>query len=164
MELTNKQRLFVEEYLACWNATEAAKRAGYSPRTAYSKGSYVLHQPAVAERIKERIAEKAMSADEVLLRLADHARGSMEDFVEVGGGVDGFSLDLEKARDAGKLHLVKKLSSTENGPSIELYDAQSALVQLGKAHGLFVERTEMSGPNGEPMVVQVLRGVSMDEL
>ena len=36
--LTDKQKRFVEEYLVDLNATEAAKRAGYSEKTAYSIG------------------------------------------------------------------------------------------------------------------------------
>jgi hypothetical protein len=34
---------------------------------------------------------------------------------------------------------------TENGWSFEMYDAQAALVHIGKHHGLFVDRQEQSG-------------------
>lgn len=37
-KLTPKQKRFVEEYLVDCNATQAAIRAGYSPKTAYSIG------------------------------------------------------------------------------------------------------------------------------
>jgi len=33
--MTKMQLRFIEEYLDCLNATEAARRAGYSPRTAH---------------------------------------------------------------------------------------------------------------------------------
>jgi len=46
MKLSNMQRVFVEEYLSCWNGTEAARRAGYKwPRQAASKNmskGYIL--------------------------------------------------------------------------------------------------------------------------
>jgi len=42
--LSDKQTAFVEAYLQTWNATKAAKTAGYSEKTAYSQGKYrVLH-------------------------------------------------------------------------------------------------------------------------
>lgn len=141
--LTQKQAVFVLAYLRTWNASEAAREAGYANPA--QLGYQLLHKTSVVEAVKARIAEKAMSADEVLLRLADQARSSMVDFLDV----DQERLDLDKARDAGKLHLVKKFSRTDTqyggSISIELYDAQAALVQLGKHHGLFVERHEHSG-------------------
>ena len=38
MCLTNKQIAFINEYLKDFNATQAAIRAGYSAKTAYSIG------------------------------------------------------------------------------------------------------------------------------
>ena len=43
--LTDKQRAFVSQYLICWNASEAARRAGYSVKSAYSIGSENLTKP-----------------------------------------------------------------------------------------------------------------------
>ena len=37
----------------------------------------------IARRIKERIRAKSMSADEVLMRLEQHARGDMTNFVNL---------------------------------------------------------------------------------
>lgn len=55
--LTHKQRLFVNEYLKCWNATQAAIRAGYKERSAHSIGSENLQKEAVRAEIDSRIAE-----------------------------------------------------------------------------------------------------------
>ncbi len=140
MGLSAKRRAFVEEYLRGWNATAAAQAAGYvCPNQA---GPRLRHEPAVAACINERIAALAMSADEVLLRLGEQARGSMADFV-----TDDGAIDLARARAAGKLHLVRRYSEAgeKAGASIELYDAQAALEKIGKALGLFRERVEMSG-------------------
>lgn len=50
-------------------------------------------------------------------------------------------LDLLAAGEAGKLSLVKKYTIDKDGKvSIELYDAQAALVKLGEAHGVFRDR------------------------
>lgn len=144
MGLTTKRRVFVEEYLTCWNATEAARRAEYKyPRR---QGSRLLTFVDVQELIKERISQKAMSADEVLLRLAEHARGDISKFIKEGGGIDWVAV----AEHGG---LVKSITHTAGRQSrIEIYDAQSALGLLGKAHGLFRERHELTGLGGGPIV------------
>ncbi len=49
--LTAKQRRFVEEYLVDHNATQAAIRAGYSEKTAYSIGHENLKKPEIAAAI-----------------------------------------------------------------------------------------------------------------
>ena len=72
MPLTNKRIVFVEEYLSCWNASEAARRAGY--KHPGSQGHALLQIPEIQAYIKLRLADMQMSADEVLNRLADHAR------------------------------------------------------------------------------------------
>jgi len=47
MALTAKQKVFVAEYLVDLNATQAAVRAGYSEKTAYSVGHENLKKPEV---------------------------------------------------------------------------------------------------------------------
>lgn len=144
-QLTNKQRLFVEHYFECGlNGTEAASLAGYKGdrATLASIASENLRKPKIAQLITERLKERTMSANEVLYRLTEQARGTMEDFVTPA--LD--SISLIKAESRGRLHLVKKFTHTVGEKSehtaIELYDAQAALVQLGRAHGLFKDKTE----------------------
>ena len=43
--MNDRQKRFVEEYLVDFNATQAAIRAGYSPKTAYSIGNENLKKP-----------------------------------------------------------------------------------------------------------------------
>jgi phage terminase small subunit len=50
-KLTAKQARFVEEYLCDLNATQAAIRAGYSPKTATVQGSRLLTNAKVAAAI-----------------------------------------------------------------------------------------------------------------
>lgn len=144
MALTNKQRAFIDEYFHDWNATQAAIRAGYSEKTAYSSGQRLLKHVEIAAEIERRISERSMSADEVLQRLGDQARGTVADFVDVAGRLA--IINLEKAEEAGKLHLIKKLKYNAQGtPEIELYDAQAALQLLGRHYGLFTDKVEHSG-------------------
>ena len=150
-KLTTRQRVFIEEYLQCGVGSEAARRAGYSVKTAQEQASQLLSKLIVKQAIERRISELKATTDEVLLRLASQSRANIDYFL------DGNSLiDLDKARAAGKMHLVKKIKqhttriSKSDGEDIEyhdseleLYDAQAATVQLGKLLGMYVERVEI---------------------
>lgn len=161
-DLTNRQKLFVEEYLICWNATQAAVRAGYSPKTARVMGQENLHKPAIAARIEARLKEKTLSADEVLARLSDQATMDMGEFLSVVETKRGkrvtrkLAVDPLKVVDSGKTHLIKKIVITAGRMELELYDGQAALVQLGRYHKLFTDRTiadwqrEVTAAGGSP--------------
>jgi hypothetical protein len=103
--------------------------------------------------------EDAMSSEEVLHRLAEHARGDIGDFIAPAT----LTLDLELAKANGNTRLIKKIKQTlvtrtvgdeEQQTEIfefELYDAQKALALLGKYHKLFVDRTSHENPDGTPL-------------
>lgn len=163
-KLTRKQEAFVNEYLRDFNATQAALRVGYSKKGARQQGANLLSNVYISDAIQARINEKAMTADEALLLLADHARGSMGDFMRIEGVAS--YLDLEKAKELGLLHLIKKvrdrvvMTADKDGHEtethsleVELYDAQAAADKILKVHGKYIERTEVSG--GEPLKIQV---------
>lgn len=163
--LSTKQRAFIEHYLNCWSETEAARRAGYANPN--NNAHRLMVNDGIKDAIAARLAELKMSADEVLTRLTDHARGSIADFIDVSAPstdleqatdvqdahaiVGGWRLSLVKAEKADKLHLIKKLKSGQWGPEIELYDAQAALALLGKHHKLFADRVEHTGADGGPI-------------
>ena len=71
-------------------------------------------------------------------------------------------LDFEQARDAGKLHLIKKLKETKFGVEIELYDAAQARELLGKHYRLWSERVSLENPDGSP--IKFIVGVPEDAL
>lgn len=159
--LTNKQRLFVEAYLSNGlNATDAARRAGYKGNdvTLAAVGGENTRKPLIRARIDERLRQAAMSADEVLFRLTQQAKApDMTEFIKLdwiyGPDLTGkmvpvdqaLDIDLDKIREAGLGHLIKGIRKTRGGLSIEWQDAQSALVQLGRAHGIFKDQMEHSG-------------------
>jgi len=136
--LTDKQAAFVEKYLECWNGAEAARHAGYAyPRQSAWEN---LSKPYIQEIIRNRLRGQAMSAEEVLNRLADIARGDLGEFVGKGG-----VLDLDGAKEQGLTHLLKSVSWTKAGIRVELHSALSALELIGKAHGLFRDVQEQIG-------------------
>jgi phage terminase small subunit len=148
--VTVKQRRFVEEYTgpAAWNATQAAKNAGYSEKTAYSQGQRLLKHVEVKLAIEERLAELSMTAAEATKRLTDWGRGSAEPFMVFYP--DGtFGIDLATEAGRANLHLIRKLEQTErivesgDAPvlerktKIELHDAKDAVVQIAKIRRLY---------------------------
>lgn len=145
--LTDKQRLFVEAYLgeAGLNATQAARLAGYKAKDDANFaviGSENLRIPKIAAYIAARMEAAIMSANEVMWRLSQQARGDIADFLDAKN-----KLDLEAARRNGKTSLIKKLKQRKlldglEEVEIELYDAQAALVHVGKYHKLFTDRVE----------------------
>lgn len=56
-ELNPRQKKFVEEYLACGDAAEAAAAAGYSPASAATQGEKLLKDPAV-QRYRRELEQK----------------------------------------------------------------------------------------------------------
>ena len=73
-ELTGKQKRFCEEYLVDLNATQAAARAGYSKRTAYSIGEENLKKPGIQRYVRKltelRSLRTKITADRILVELA----------------------------------------------------------------------------------------------
>ena len=140
MSLTPKRRAFVENYLKSWNATSAAREAGYSARSAYNQGYRLMMNDDIRAAIQERLAEMAMGADEVLQRLAQIARGEWASYLRSDG-----SFDLERMLADGQAHLVKSVRRTPHGLALEGHDMLAALVHIAKHHGLFVDRVQMEG-------------------
>lgn len=72
--LTPMQAAFVSHYVIEKNATEAAKKAGYSEKTAYAIGSENLKKPEIRSAIDEKFRQLNerldFRADRVLLELA----------------------------------------------------------------------------------------------
>ena len=153
-KLTAKQQIWIDEYLKTWNATEAARRANYSiPR---QQGSENLSKPALKAEIQRRLEESAMSADEALYRLGEIARGNLEDYFVFIDGVKQPYIDVQKAKENGKLNTLKKFRRDSDGKiDIELHDPQAAIDKILKAHGTYVSKHEVTGADGAPVIIKV---------
>ena len=84
--LTHRQERFIEEYLLDLNATRAAIRAGYSPRSAAACGWTLLQKPAIQDGIERAMEERRMRVsvdqDRVIEELAAVAFGNLTDFFD----------------------------------------------------------------------------------
>ncbi len=94
--MNDKQRRFAEEYLLDSNATQAAIRAGYSAKTAYSQGQRLLSHVEVRRAIqdmqaehRERTAVTVESLTEQLLTAYDLAEknGQSASMVQAAMGI-----------------------------------------------------------------------------
>lgn len=87
MKLTLKQKRFADEYIISGNATEAAIKAGYSKKTAYSIGDENLKKPEIKNYIENRIQEiekgKILTLEEAYKITTSIARGEPRKLIRI---------------------------------------------------------------------------------
>lgn len=160
-DITISQAMFIEEYLANgFNASDAAKKARYS---AFSRGGYakvgtgILKNKKVKSLIARRIAERALSANEVIDRFREVADGSIADILSD----DASFIDLSKAKERNKLHLIKEVKFGDDGEvMVKLRDQDVALDKLARTLGVYEKDNRVNLP---PEVIALL-GLSQPEL
>lgn len=100
MALNERQKAFADYYIETGNATEAAKRAGYSENTARQIGTENLSKPSISAYISERMADqgnkRVADANEVIEFYTAVMRGEVKDQF----GLDASLSDRLKAGDA----------------------------------------------------------------
>ena len=110
MKLTQKQKAFADAYIETGNASEAARRAGYSENYAGRNAGKVRKNTKVsayiAERMRSQDEANVASADEVLQFFSSVMRGEVK---------DQFGLDaaLSDRLNAGK-ELMKRYAAADN--------------------------------------------------
>jgi len=163
MALTEKQKRFADEYLIDLNATQAALRAGYSKKTAYSIGQENLKKPEIQtyiqERQKEREKRTEITQDQVLAELAKIGFASITDFLEYktvqrvieyrnGEPVIDWAMMVD-AIDSSEVDgaAISEISVSKDGTfKFKLHNKLDALDKLGRHLGLF-EKSNV--PNDE---------------
>ncbi|HEM2864649.1 terminase small subunit [Streptococcus suis] len=95
-----KQRKFIDEYIICGNATEAAIKAGYSQKTAGMAGSENLKKPYIKSAIDERLmaleSQKIAKQDEILRVFTSILRQELTEEVTELNQVTGEFVTIEK--------------------------------------------------------------------
>lgn len=130
MKLNDRQKLFFKEYIVDANATQAAIRAGYSPRTAYSQGQRLLKnvegQKYLQSLMKDRESKLIADQEEVLRYLTSVLRGETSAEIVV---VEGTGEGRSEART-----IQKAPDEKERLKAAEL---------LGKRYGLYTDKAEL---------------------
>lgn len=133
-----KHEVFISEYVATLNGSEAARRAGSPAKSAANYASRLLTNPEIKAEVDKRIAARTvqtkMSAGEIITRIENQATADIAIFLKPGT----LELDPEMVHEFG--HLIQSIILTKDGWRIRMYDAQKALELLGKTKALFVER------------------------
>lgn len=80
--MTDRQECFCREYILDYNGTQAAKRAGYSEKSAYSQAGRLLKNAEILARVRElqheQVERLSVSADYVVLKLMETREKCME--------------------------------------------------------------------------------------
>ena len=127
-----RQELFCEEYLKDMNATQAAIRAGYSEKTAYSQGQRLLKHVEIKNKLQEI---RGKIQDENIATIKDieeflslSMNGEMEEeVISVVGEGEGYSKVVKPKKQ------------------ISLRDRIKAAELLGKRYGMWTDRLETEG-------------------
>jgi Terminase small subunit len=152
--LTPKMKAWLEHYLAPasparWNATEAARLAGYKDpeQSGWENKQKLEIQTAIAQRLDHLKA----GADEILVRMAGQARSSIADALRLpdplapagSRAASSWDIDLIKAQQTGAIDYIKKIKAGKYGTEIEMYDAHEARVKLGEHHQLWGKAVDL---------------------
>ena len=109
MELTEKQKQFCNEFIIDFNGTQAAIRAGYSPKTANEQAAQLLAKLSIQEYLKELIEKRnertRITQDEVVANI-----------VEV----------MQRCMQAKPVTFLGKQVKDENGNNLWKFDSQGA--------------------------------------
>lgn len=105
--LTEKERIFADEYIKTTNATQSAIKAGYAEKSASSKGSQLLRKVKVRKYIDDVMEKRSKNtiatANEVLEYLTKVMNGEEKDAF----GLDASIADRTKAAELlGKRHML----------------------------------------------------------
>lgn len=159
--LTDQQRCFVSEFMLDLNATQAAIRSGYSPRTANEQASRLLAQVSVADAVARAKADRAkrtgITADRVLRELAAVGFARLPDVARWGEDdltlKDSDALTDDDARAIQSVTQVEKVVKTlgqgetlmSRERTIKLHDKVKALTKLGDHIGLWKKEPDAQG-------------------
>jgi phage terminase small subunit len=145
-KLTDKQKLFVQEYLIDLNATQAYIRAGYKNYdSAGVEAGKALKNPKIKAAIDEAMAERSrrtgINQDRVIRELAKMAFVNISDVVDL----DTATVNEDASKEDLACIQSVKIKPTEFGTEreIKFYDKKGSLELLGKHLGLFRDKLDV---------------------
>ena len=148
--MTEKQKIFADEYLIDLNATRAYRKAYPSVKkdeTAAQAGSRMLRNVKVAEYIAERMQARQerteITQDKVLEELAAIAFARATDYAEVKD--DQVFIKDTAGLSENQIKAIAGIKQGKFGIEVKLSDKEKALELLGRHLGMFKDRVEVSG-------------------
>lgn len=157
--LTPRQAAFVREYLVDLNGTQAATRAGYSPKTAEEQAVRLLGNVRVSAAISKAMHRRAerveVKADEVLRELLRLALADVGEAFQADGRLKPIH---EMPSDMRRAISGVEAVETEDGGTlrkVRFWDKTRALEMLGRHLALFTDKLEHSGKD----VIVTINGI-----
>lgn len=156
--MTEKQKIFADEYLIDLNATRAYRAAYPSVKkeqTAAQAGSRMLRNVKVAAYISERMEERQkrteITQDMVLQELAAIAFARATDYVSVMGGMVQVK-DTDQLSDS-QIAAIAGIKETQNGIEVKLGSKEKTLELLGRHLGMWNDKLDVTGDMDMKIVV-----------
>lgn len=167
--MTPKQQRFVEEYLIDCNATQAAIRAGYSPKTANEQGCRLLANVSISDAVaagRAKLTKKAeITAERVIaelgklafldIRKAFHEDGNLKPIHEIDDDTSAAISGLEvesiyggRGEDRDNIGTIKK---------IKLSDKRGALDSLAKILGMVTDKLDVKQAGELTIIKRIIR-------
>jgi phage terminase small subunit len=150
LPLNEKQARFVREYLIDFNGTQAARRAGYSAKTAKQTAHELLQRPnvqaAVTKAAASQLAKVDAGAERVIHELQLIAFGRVTRLYDKKGNIIPFHklADAEAALIAGTETIIKNAKAgdgvVDEVLKIKTPDRVKALEILAKYHKLLTDQ------------------------
>ena len=158
---TGSVEKFAREYLIDRNGQEAAKRAGYSEKSAHVTASRLLKNAKVkaliADLTEKKFSKLDISAERILQELARLAFVDIRNLFDAGGSLKPVTeLDEDTARAIAGIDHEKLFEHFDKGHAkhvgttakIKLADKTRALQLLGQYRKLFTEKIQVTGLEG----------------
>lgn len=140
-ELNERQSLFVDFYIQSGNATESAKKAGYSERSAMQLGCELLSNAKIQSAIQSRLAqlesERIAKDKEVLEYMTAVMRGETTEEVVMNIGTGKGYTRAEKIT-----------------AQVSAKDRLKAAEMLAKVKGMFITKAEVDLQGVVPVVIR----------
>lgn len=146
--MTEKQKIFADEYLLDLNATRAylvAYPSVKKEQTAAAAGARMLRNVKVAAYIAERMEERQkrteVTQDMVVQELAYSAFARATDYVEIVNGAVRIKNTSDMSED--QVRAIAGIKEGANGIEIKLNDKEKALELLGRHLGMWNDKLDI---------------------
>ena len=186
---TIQRKLFCSEYVIDFNATNAAIRAGYSKKTAYSQGGRLLKSVEVQHEISRLVNEKlgtnksqlkykvikelkaiafADVTDDINVITKSYEEPILDDNGKPTGEVKVKEYQIVEIKDTKQSEQSVAIASIKQDAKgaieIKYHDKTKALDMLGKYGGLWIEKIEITGKDGGPILTKAQKTKRLKEL
>jgi len=165
--LDDRQAAFCREYIYDFNASRAAREAGYAPGTVRGHAHALLQNVAIRQEIDRLIRERAertlVTADRVVLELAAVAFSTHDDYVVTADGELELADGVDPLASRAVASVRKRVKNRRRGDAqadgidteFKLWNKLDALRLLMKHLGMLDRRVTVVGDPAKPVAVDV---------